>query len=95
MEKSPISSSAIMCDHANECPVNCTCSDSCYCRVDGSCSGKYRTPQVARQTMLEKRVVQVLTDLLRRPAEYGYRFPVGAREKAEELLVELGGTIPE
>ncbi len=28
---------AMFCDHANECPMFCTCNDKCYCRVHGQC----------------------------------------------------------
>ena len=39
-ETKPWSSSAIMCNHANECPVNCTCDEDCYCKVEGCCRPK-------------------------------------------------------
>lgn len=32
-----VSRSAMMCNHANECPAVCPCDADCYCRVKGNC----------------------------------------------------------
>lgn len=34
--------SALYCNHANECPVQCDCTQDCYCRVEGSCVDRNR-----------------------------------------------------
>lgn len=32
--------SAIFCEHANECPQECSCPKDCYCKVEGCCRNK-------------------------------------------------------
>lgn len=39
----------MFCNHANECPAECQCKEDCYCRVHGSCSGRFRTAEDVRR----------------------------------------------
>ena len=56
------STSAIMCNHANECPAECDCNENCYCRVHGTCSGQ--TWEDVIQTFAKPEFLKVYAPML-------------------------------